>query len=82
MWTDSKVAGLPVYEPKHITMPPTIMGCYGGIMPTALKYVPRDTFWAWGLYDSLIVVIPSLDIIVLLDWKIRNAKRVQDTTTS
>ncbi|MBM4035524.1 MAG: DUF4185 domain-containing protein [Planctomycetes bacterium] len=28
-----------------------------------LKDVPRDAFWSWGLYDSLIVVIPSLDIV-------------------
>jgi CubicO group peptidase (beta-lactamase class C family) len=26
--------------------------------------VPTDAFWSWGLYDSLIVVIPSLDIVV------------------
>lgn len=29
-----------------------------------LANVPRDAFWSWGLYDSLIVVIPSLDIVV------------------
>ena len=29
-----------------------------------LKNVPRDTYWSWGLYDSLIVVVPSLDIVV------------------
>jgi len=29
-----------------------------------LADVPRDAFWSWGLYDSLIVVIPSLDIVV------------------
>jgi hypothetical protein len=29
-----------------------------------LKRVPRDAFWSWGLYDSLILVIPSLDIVV------------------
>lgn len=29
----------------------------------ALANVPRDAFWSWGLYDSLIVVIPSLDIV-------------------
>jgi CubicO group peptidase (beta-lactamase class C family) len=28
-----------------------------------LANVPKDTYWAWGLYDSLIVVIPSLDIV-------------------
>lgn len=26
--------------------------------------VPRDTYWAWGLGDSLIVVIPSLDLVI------------------
>ena len=30
-----------------------------GTMPK----VPRDAYWSWGLYDSLIVVIPSLDIV-------------------
>jgi CubicO group peptidase (beta-lactamase class C family) len=29
-----------------------------------LKNVPKDAYWTWGLYDSLIVVIPSLDIVV------------------
>lgn len=29
-----------------------------------LQEVPRDAFWSWGLYDSLIVVIPSLDLVV------------------
>ena len=25
---------------------------------------PRDTYWAWGLGDSLIVVVPRLDLVV------------------
>ena len=29
-----------------------------------LRNVPRDAYWSWGLYDSLFVVIPSLDIVV------------------
>jgi CubicO group peptidase (beta-lactamase class C family) len=29
-----------------------------------MKDIPRDAYWAWGLYDSLIAVIPSLDIVV------------------
>ena len=29
-----------------------------------LPNVPRDAYWAWGLGDSLIVIIPSLDIVV------------------
>lgn len=29
-----------------------------------LRNVPRDAYWSWGLYESLIIVIPSLDIVV------------------
>jgi CubicO group peptidase (beta-lactamase class C family) len=29
-----------------------------------LDEVPKDAFWSWGLYDSFIIVIPSLDIVV------------------
>lgn len=32
-----------------------------GLLPN----VPRDAYWAWGLGDSVIVVIPSLDIVVV-----------------
>jgi len=28
-----------------------------------LKKVPRDAYWTWGLYDSVILVVPSLDIV-------------------
>jgi CubicO group peptidase (beta-lactamase class C family) len=30
----------------------------------ALPNVPHDAYWAWGLGDSLIVVIPSLDLVI------------------
>ena len=29
-----------------------------------MKNVPRDAYWSWGLYDSWIVVIPSLDVVI------------------
>ena len=29
-----------------------------------LAGVPKDAYWSWGLYESLIVVIPSLDIVI------------------
>jgi CubicO group peptidase (beta-lactamase class C family) len=29
-----------------------------------LPGVPRDAYWAWGLGDNLIVVIPSLDLVI------------------
>lgn len=31
---------------------------------TKLTNVPRDAYWAWGLGDSLIVVIPSLHLVI------------------
>jgi len=31
----------------------------------ALANVPREAYWAWGLYDSLIIVVPSLDLVVV-----------------
>jgi CubicO group peptidase (beta-lactamase class C family) len=40
-----------------------------------LAGVPRDAFWSWGLYDSLIVVIPSLDVVAARagkSWKREN----------
>ena len=40
--------------------------------------VPRDTYWSWGLYDSLIVVIPSLDIVAARAGKSLNKKRNSD----
>jgi CubicO group peptidase (beta-lactamase class C family) len=30
----------------------------------AMSGVPRDAFWSWGLGDSFILVIPSLDVVV------------------
>jgi hypothetical protein len=37
--------------------------------------VPRDAYWSWGLYDSLIVVIPSLDIVAARAGKSLNKER-------
>ena len=30
----------------------------------ALEGVPRDAYWSWGLFDSHIIVVPSLDLVV------------------
>lgn len=30
-----------------------------------LANVPRDAYWSWGLGESLIVVIPSLDLVIV-----------------
>jgi CubicO group peptidase (beta-lactamase class C family) len=26
--------------------------------------VPTDAYWAWGLHETLIVVVPSLDLVI------------------
>jgi CubicO group peptidase (beta-lactamase class C family) len=41
----------------------------------AMANVPRDTYWSWGLYDSLIVVMPSLDIVAARAGKSLNKAR-------
>ncbi|MEZ5391356.1 MAG: serine hydrolase [Bryobacterales bacterium] len=60
-----ELAGLPVRDPEHY---PGAAKHYGMLWWTngdgAIKGVPRDAFWSWGLYDSLILVMPSLDIVV------------------
>jgi hypothetical protein len=30
----------------------------------SIPNVPRDTYWSWGLNESLIIVVPSLDIVI------------------
>jgi CubicO group peptidase (beta-lactamase class C family) len=40
-----------------------------------MKNVPRDTYWSWGLYDSLIVVMPSLDVVAARAGKSLNKAR-------
>jgi hypothetical protein len=57
--------GLPVNVPEEFA---GASNRYGALWWTnadgRLDGVPREAFWAWGLGDSLIVVIPSLDLVV------------------
>jgi CubicO group peptidase (beta-lactamase class C family) len=59
------VTGLPEYKPQTY---PNASDHYGLLwwnnVDGTMKNVPRDAYWSWGLYESLIVVIPSLDIVV------------------
>lgn len=44
--------------------------------------VPRDPYWSWGLKESFIIVIPSLDIVAVRAgdyWAPRSATKRQDT---
>jgi CubicO group peptidase (beta-lactamase class C family) len=62
--TRPEVAGLPVYSPEGY---PDASDRYGLLWwnnaDGTLENVPRDTFFSWGLGESLIVVISSLDIV-------------------
>lgn len=59
------VAGVPVTDPVNF---PYASSRYGVLWwtnaNTAIAGVPADAFWSWGLHDSLVVVIPSLDIVI------------------
>ena len=58
------VVGLPEVDPKNYGNASDHYGLlWWNNADGTLKNVPRDAFWSWGLYDSLIVVIPSLDLV-------------------
>jgi len=63
--TSPAVAGLPVVNEADYTRASNHYGLlWWNNADGTLKDVPRDAFWSWGLYDSLTVVIPSLDLVV------------------
>lgn len=63
--TVESVVGLPEVDPKRYGNASDHYGLlWWNNVDGTLAKVPRDAFWSWGLYDSLIVVIPSLDIVV------------------
>ena len=63
--TVKAVAGLPVVNPPEYGKASDHYGLlWWNNADGTLPDVPRDAYWSWGLYGSLIVVIPSLDIVV------------------
>ena len=59
------IRGLPVVKPDDYGHASDHYGLlWWNNADGTMKNVPRDAYWSWGLYDSLIVVIPSLDIVV------------------
>ncbi len=72
------VVGLPEVDPKNYGNASDHYGLlWWNNADGTLKDVPRDAFWSWGLYDSLIVVIPSLDIVAARagqSWKRKNGE--------
>jgi len=59
-----EVVGLPEHDDTHGNASDHYGLLWWNNGDGTLTDVPRDAFWTWGLYDSLIVVIPSLDLVV------------------
>ncbi len=63
--TDPAVADLPVHEGDAHGGASAHYGLlWWNNADRTLAGVPRDAYWSWGLHDSLIVVIPSLDMVI------------------
>ncbi len=60
-----QIVGLPEWSETHGNASDHYSLLWWNNADGALEDVPRDAYWAWGLYDSLIVVIPSLDLVVV-----------------
>lgn len=58
------VVGLPEHDTPHGNASDHYGLLWWNNADGTLKNVPRNAYWSWGLYDSLIIVIPSLDIVV------------------
>ena len=59
-----EIQGLPVVKPEtyfHVSDHYGLL--WWNNADGTMANVPRDAYWSWGLYDSLIVVIPSLDVV-------------------
>lgn len=61
--TPEQVAALPTRDAAH-----GVASRHYGLLwwnnnDGTLQDVPRDAYWSWGLFDSLILVIPSLDLV-------------------
>ncbi|NLS93461.1 MAG: serine hydrolase [Planctomycetaceae bacterium] len=57
------VVGLSEHDPKHGNASDHYGLLWWNNNDGTLDGVPRDAYWSWGLYDSLIFVVPSLDIV-------------------
>ena len=70
------IKGLPVVRPESYFDASDHYGLlWWNNADGAMANVPRDTYWSWGLYDSLIVVTPSLDIVAARAGKSLNKAR-------
>jgi CubicO group peptidase (beta-lactamase class C family) len=64
--TDPAVEKLPVANPDEYGNASQHYGLlWWNNADGTLAGVPRDAYWTWGLYDSLVVVMPSLDVVAV-----------------
>jgi len=62
---DPALARLPVHEPEVYGRASSHYGLlWWNNSDAAIAGFPQDAFWSWGLGDSLILVVPSLDLVV------------------
>jgi CubicO group peptidase (beta-lactamase class C family) len=58
------IVGIPVVDPGQYGKASDHYGLlWWNNADGTLKRVPCDAYWSWGLYDSLIFVVPSLDLV-------------------
>ena len=62
--TPEEISTLPTKDPEHGNASQHYGLLWWNNNDGTLENVPRDAYWSWGLYDSLILVIPSLDLVV------------------
>ncbi len=64
--TVPQVAGVPTaHKTKHGAKASAHYGLlWWNNADGTIEGVPKDTYWSWGLYDSFIVVMPTLDIVI------------------
>lgn len=63
--TVPQVVGLPVKGDAKYGDAPNHYGLlWWNNADGTLTGVPTDAYWSWGLYDSFIIVVPSLDLVV------------------
>ena len=61
--TSEEVSALPTRDEAHGSASKHYGWLWWNNNDGTLAHVPRDAFWSWGLYDSLIFVVPSLDLV-------------------
>ncbi|MEJ2701658.1 MAG: serine hydrolase [Sedimentisphaerales bacterium] len=72
------IKGLPVLRESHFNASDHYGLLWWNNADGTMVNVPKDAYWSWGLYDSLIVVIPSLDVVAARAGKSLNKERNSD----